>query len=153
MSASSISPLLDAATNEKSGSCNKLRKIGLICQPIVLLAILTVCVIAYVYPFWDNNTTQSMTNSHPFITTEQHPALLHANIKQKYLTAQALSDLVTGLPGLDEEVTLNYNHYSGYVDALDGRQLHYWFFEAQEKPETAPLFFWTNGIFIDYLNI
>ncbi|EJD54383.1 peptidase S10, serine carboxypeptidase [Auricularia subglabra TFB-10046 SS5] len=35
--------------------------------------------------------------------------------------------------------------YSGYLDISDDRHLFFWFFEARNLPETAPLLLWLNG--------
>jgi carboxypeptidase C (cathepsin A) len=57
---------------------------------------------------------------------------------------EALSDEVTELPGLNDEVT--FRQFSGYIPVSDsGKNIHYWFVEAEENPETAPVVFWTNG--------
>ncbi|KDQ62956.1 hypothetical protein JAAARDRAFT_119033 [Jaapia argillacea MUCL 33604] len=35
--------------------------------------------------------------------------------------------------------------YSGYLDVSEGRHLFFWFFEARNSPETAPVILWLNG--------
>ncbi|KAL0567380.1 hypothetical protein V5O48_014608, partial [Marasmius crinis-equi] len=35
--------------------------------------------------------------------------------------------------------------YSGYFDISQSKHLFFWFFEARESPETAPLILWLNG--------
>ncbi|XP_037503062.1 lysosomal protective protein [Rhipicephalus sanguineus] len=50
---------------------------------------------------------------------------------------------VTTLPGLSEPV--NFKHYSGFLNAADGRQLHYWFMESQRSPTDDPLLLWLTG--------
>ncbi|KAJ8462046.1 hypothetical protein ONZ45_g18075 [Pleurotus djamor] len=35
--------------------------------------------------------------------------------------------------------------YSGYLDGSDSKHLFFWFFEARNSPETAPLILWLNG--------
>lgn len=52
-------------------------------------------------------------------------------------------DEVDSLPGL--KFPLNYRHYSGYLNATDGKFLHYWFVESQRSPSTDPLLLWMNG--------
>jgi len=52
-------------------------------------------------------------------------------------------DEVESLPGLD--FPLNYRHYSGYLNATNGKFLHYWFVESQTSPSTDPLVLWMNG--------
>jgi len=59
-------------------------------------------------------------------------------------TDAALSDMVTELPGLDDE--LDFNQFSGYLNLPNSKkQIHYWFVEAEEDAANAPLVFWTNG--------
>ncbi|XP_050050048.1 lysosomal protective protein-like [Dermacentor andersoni] len=50
---------------------------------------------------------------------------------------------VTNVPGLSEPV--NFKHYSGFLNAADGRQLHYWFMESQQSPAGDPLLLWLTG--------
>ncbi|KAL1437274.1 hypothetical protein MTO96_001347 [Rhipicephalus appendiculatus] len=50
---------------------------------------------------------------------------------------------VTTMPGLSEPV--NFKHYSGFLNAADGRQLHYWFMESQRSPTDDPLVLWLTG--------
>nr|XP_050024146.2 lysosomal protective protein-like [Dermacentor andersoni] len=50
---------------------------------------------------------------------------------------------VTSVPGLDQP--LNFKHYSGFVDASEGRRLHYWFMESQRSPSEDPVLLWLNG--------
>ena len=54
-------------------------------------------------------------------------------------------DQITSLPGYSGE--LKYNQYSGYLDGSeDGNiQLHYWFVESQNDPQSDPLVLWLNG--------
>ncbi|GIY95801.1 lysosomal protective protein [Caerostris extrusa] len=52
-------------------------------------------------------------------------------------------DEVKELPGLN--FPLNYKHYSGYLNATEGRHLHYWFVESQRSPSTDPVVLWLNG--------
>ncbi|RDD46475.1 Lysosomal protective protein [Trichoplax sp. H2] len=52
-------------------------------------------------------------------------------------------DEVTELPGLT--ATLNFKHYSGYLNGLPNHRLHYWFFESANNPATDPLLLWLNG--------
>jgi len=55
----------------------------------------------------------------------------------------AADDKITNLPGWNG----TFNQYAGYVtvDESHGRNLFYWFVEAQTNPETAPLVLWLNG--------
>ncbi|KAH7970853.1 hypothetical protein HPB49_016176 [Dermacentor silvarum] len=50
---------------------------------------------------------------------------------------------VTSVPGLDQP--LNFKHYSGFLDAGEGRRLHYWFMESQRSPSRDPVLLWLNG--------
>ncbi|CAM9473164.1 unnamed protein product [Ectocarpus sp. 13 AM-2016] len=65
-------------------------------------------------------------------------------------TPEALADKVdwSTLPGAENlEVKDGFNMFSGYinVDAENGRNIFYWFMEAQENEEDAPVILWTNG--------
>jgi cathepsin A (carboxypeptidase C) len=52
-------------------------------------------------------------------------------------------DFVTSLPGLTDKP--EFKHYSGYLDATEGRKLHYWFIESERSPGEDPLVLWMNG--------
>jgi len=60
-------------------------------------------------------------------------------------TKAALADEIIDLPGLTEK-SLDFRHFSGYLN-LKGteKNIFYWYVEAEEKPNEAPLVFWTNG--------
>lgn len=143
------------AFSEKDSTCECFRKFGLACQPFALLSILALCIVALVYPFWDDGKSllSQASNARPFITKDAASNLaLHATNKQFLaeevpgMSTDAIDDMVSGLPGISMDAVSDITHYSGYVDALEGRQIHYWYFEAEKDPENAPLFFWTNGI-------
>ena len=53
------------------------------------------------------------------------------------------ADEVQSLPGLNSKI--NFRHYSGYLSALNGTFLHYWFFESQNNPAKDPVVLWLNG--------
>uniref|UniRef100_A0A914X230 Carboxypeptidase n=1 Tax=Plectus sambesii TaxID=2011161 RepID=A0A914X230_9BILA len=53
------------------------------------------------------------------------------------------TDLVVTLPGLT--YTPNFKHYSGYLKASPGNNLHYWLVESQTMPSSDPLILWLNG--------
>ncbi|XP_047439631.1 lysosomal protective protein [Mugil cephalus] len=53
------------------------------------------------------------------------------------------ADQVTYLPGLQKQPS--FKQYSGYLDVADGKHLHYWFVESQNKPSSDPLVLWLNG--------
>ena len=59
-------------------------------------------------------------------------------------TAATADDFITNLPGA-EGMDLP-NMYSGYLD-LPNTEKHvfYWYVEAEESPDTAPVALWTNG--------
>nr|XP_054920685.1 lysosomal protective protein-like [Dermacentor andersoni] len=50
---------------------------------------------------------------------------------------------VTRLPGLRERI--NFRHYSGFLNAAEGRLLHYWFMESQRSPSDDPVLVWLHG--------
>lgn len=58
-------------------------------------------------------------------------------------TKEALADEITSLPGLDQNLT--FRQFSGYLPITESKNIFYWYVEAAEKPEEAPLVFWTNG--------
>ncbi|CAI9744246.1 protective isoform X1 [Octopus vulgaris] len=58
-------------------------------------------------------------------------------------TAAANEDLIHSLPGLKKQPM--FQQYSGYLDGIDGRHLHYWLVESQQNPKTDPLVLWMNG--------
>eukprot|EP00624_Nannochloropsis_granulata_P001308 evm.model.NODE_16386_length_9479_cov_30.199177.2 len=60
-------------------------------------------------------------------------------------TKAALADEIIDLPGLSQK-SLNFRQFSGYLN-LKGteKNIFYWYVEAEEKPDEAPLVFWTNG--------
>ncbi|KAI1332698.1 Alpha/Beta hydrolase protein [Xylariaceae sp. FL0255] len=43
------------------------------------------------------------------------------------------------------ETTPGVNSYSGYVDLNEDTHMFFWFFEARNNPETAPITLWLNG--------
>uniref|UniRef100_A0A7N8YHW3 Carboxypeptidase n=1 Tax=Mastacembelus armatus TaxID=205130 RepID=A0A7N8YHW3_9TELE len=53
------------------------------------------------------------------------------------------ADEVIYLPGLQKQP--NFRHYSGYLSVADGKHLHYWFVESQNKPSSDPVVLWLNG--------
>jgi len=143
MSASLI-PLLrrpPSAGNKPESCCNKLRNASLICQPLSLILLLAFCIFALLYPWWQSaDVITHTTSSHPYIENNAKNLIAINDA-----VADVSSDAVGVLPGLSETISAQFTQYSGYVDALDGRQLHYWYFEAQEDATDKPLFVWTNG--------
>ena len=59
-------------------------------------------------------------------------------------TATTTKDRVLHLPGLGAPATA---HYSGFVevDKTSGSHLFYYYVEAEQNPETAPVVWWMNG--------
>uniref|UniRef100_A0A665XAM0 Carboxypeptidase n=1 Tax=Echeneis naucrates TaxID=173247 RepID=A0A665XAM0_ECHNA len=53
------------------------------------------------------------------------------------------ADEITYLPGLSKQPS--FRHYSGYLSVADGKHLHYWFVESQNKPSSDPMVLWLNG--------
>ena len=66
---------------------------------------------------------------------------------QLSLRGSAQDDLVTKLPGLNQEI--NFKQYSGFLKADDksetNRFFHYWFVESQSNPSSDPMVLWLNG--------
>lgn len=44
-----------------------------------------------------------------------------------------------------QERRVSFKQYSGYLDVLPTRHIHYIYVESQQNPETDPVVFWTNG--------
>uniref|UniRef100_A0A3P8T3L2 Carboxypeptidase n=1 Tax=Amphiprion percula TaxID=161767 RepID=A0A3P8T3L2_AMPPE len=57
--------------------------------------------------------------------------------------AQYAPDEVTHLPGMMFKP--NYRQWSGYLQAGQGKFLHYWFVTSQRDPVKDPLVLWLNG--------
>ncbi|CAL8082624.1 unnamed protein product [Calicophoron daubneyi] len=54
------------------------------------------------------------------------------------------TDRISFLPGIVHQP--QFAQYSGYLNGADPNiQLHYWFVEAREQPDKAPLVLWLNG--------
>jgi len=55
------------------------------------------------------------------------------------------SDRIIDLPGQPSSPSVS--HFSGYITVNEnhGRELFYWFFEAQSEPSKKPLLLWLNG--------
>lgn len=53
-------------------------------------------------------------------------------------------DQILNLPGA-EGLIINYNQFSGYLNATGSKKLHYWFVESQGNPSTDPVMLWMNG--------
>ncbi|CAI4224220.1 unnamed protein product [Auanema sp. JU1783] len=59
------------------------------------------------------------------------------------LAVSSANDEIKNLPGVDFD--LDFNHYSGFLQASENHLLHYWFVESQNSPANDPLIFWFNG--------
>ena len=60
------------------------------------------------------------------------------------ISEAALDDLLeSGFPHQENSVT--FKQYSGYLDVIPSRHIHYVYVESQNNPETDPVVFWTNG--------
>ena len=58
------------------------------------------------------------------------------------MTAEAQADLVTNLPGLNQDIV----QFSGYLDIpATEKKIHYWFVQSELDPVNDPVVFWTNG--------
>eukprot|EP00904_Undaria_pinnatifida_P014235 jgi/Undpi1/9942/HiC_scaffold_28.g12396.m1 len=71
-------------------------------------------------------------------------------VRATVYSPEALADKVdwSALPGAEGlEVKDGFNMFAGYinVDQENGRRIFYWFMEAQENAEDAPVILWTNG--------
>ena len=60
------------------------------------------------------------------------------------VVARAAPHEVTSLPNLDVS-PFPSRQYTGVIDVAPDRGLFYWYVEAEESPETAPLALWLNG--------
>lgn len=73
-------------------------------------------------------------------------ALMFALVSAQVIyTPQQLSQEITDLPGKPSSAT--FRMFSGYIAVDDAatRSLFYWFVEATNSPEKAPIVLWTNG--------
>ncbi|XP_036007614.1 lysosomal protective protein [Fundulus heteroclitus] len=57
--------------------------------------------------------------------------------------AAPAADEITFLPGLQKQPS--FRQFSGYLNLADGKHLHYWFVESQNKPAADPVVLWLNG--------
>jgi len=83
------------------------------------------------------------------------PAALRSSIREETFEKRA-EDRLTELNVTDTvrlrfkepnicETTQGVRSYSGYVDLDEGLHLFFWFFEARNEAETAPITLWLNG--------
>lgn len=61
---------------------------------------------------------------------------------------QRADDEIKDLPGVN--FTINFKHFSGFLQASSTHFLHYWFVESQNNPEKDPLIFCKFGYQIPY---
>ncbi|KAF7207458.1 lysosomal protective protein isoform X1 [Nothobranchius furzeri] len=57
--------------------------------------------------------------------------------------AAPVDDEITFLPGLQKQPS--FRHFSGYLNVSNGKHLHYWFVQSQNKPSSDPVVLWLNG--------
>ncbi|CAI2358246.1 unnamed protein product [Caenorhabditis sp. 36 PRJEB53466] len=57
--------------------------------------------------------------------------------------ARKQADKIVDLPGLTYKI--NFNQYSGYLNASTTHKFHYWFVESQNDPANSPVLLWLNG--------
>lgn len=76
-----------------------------------------------------------------FLSTFSFGAIFPNGVTNSKFSGAA--DQVGKLPLID--FPLNFKHYSGYLDSIEGIKLHYWFFESQNRPDTDPVVIWLNG--------
>eukprot|EP00485_Elphidium_margaritaceum_P013102 CAMPEP_0202693758 /NCGR_PEP_ID=MMETSP1385-20130828/7793_1 /ASSEMBLY_ACC=CAM_ASM_000861 /TAXON_ID=933848 /ORGANISM="Elphidium margaritaceum" /LENGTH=570 /DNA_ID=CAMNT_0049349485 /DNA_START=128 /DNA_END=1840 /DNA_ORIENTATION=- len=82
------------------------------------------------------------------VTTALHP---ESGSTSEYYKQDGADDLVTAVPGLltstcsDSPTNCEFPQYSGYLLANENREIHYWFFPAEENAPSKPVFIWTNG--------
>ncbi|XP_027205130.2 lysosomal protective protein-like [Dermatophagoides pteronyssinus] len=84
-------------------------------------------------------STLTATNYSSTISTFHQQQQQQRLISDNYNNA----DLVNNLNGLNFQP--KFNHYSGFLTALDDVYLHYWFFESEHQPLNDPLVLWLNG--------
>ncbi|KAG2461772.1 PPGB protein, partial [Polypterus senegalus] len=53
------------------------------------------------------------------------------------------SDEIKYLPGLEKQPS--FRQYSGYLNVMEDKHLHYWFVESQTNPSSSPVVLWLNG--------
>jgi len=59
-------------------------------------------------------------------------------------TKEALQDeIISPLPGYKDDT--DFRQFSGYLPITSSKNIFYWYVEAVDTPESAPLVFWTNG--------
>ncbi|CAI5454236.1 unnamed protein product [Caenorhabditis angaria] len=69
--------------------------------------------------------------------------LLPAYQQQVDTAARKSADKIQNLPGLT--FPINFNQYSGYLNASSTHKFFYWFVESQNDPANSPVLLWLNG--------
>ena len=67
----------------------------------------------------------------------------HVTLISRYAVGAPNEHRITSLPGWDGD--LPSKHYSGYLNITTSKHYHYWFIEAENDPENAPIVLWLNG--------
>lgn len=93
-------------------------------------------------------TSLDDSNLAPTSPTEDFPPLLGSSKTSSVMdqvASQKEADRITNLPGLSYDP--GFDQFSGYITVgnKNQRKLFYWYVESQNKPETDPVVFWTNG--------
>lgn len=89
-------------------------------------------------------TLAALAASHPDLALDTYATkegVSHTTITDR--TTNVTLDYVTN-SGVCE-TTPGVNQYSGYLDIGDGNQMFFWYFEARNNPQKAPLAAWFNG--------
>ncbi|XP_047943505.1 serine carboxypeptidase II-2-like [Salvia hispanica] len=89
----------------------------------------------------------------PFLRWVFHVFVVISVVKLESLSCSSSSfsfnqqqlDRVLKLPG--QNFNVSFAHYAGYINVNQetGRELFYWFFEAEDDPYSKPLVLWLNG--------
>jgi carboxypeptidase C (cathepsin A) len=86
------------------------------------------------------------TNNNGSSTDPMSPSDGLRPFQQAASTQEARSDLIVGLPGLEEtESDPGFLQYSGYLDIGQGKHIFYWYVESKSNPSNDPVVLWTNG--------
>lgn len=63
--------------------------------------------------------------------------------KTIYTKEARQDEIVSPLPGYEDDT--DFRQFSGYLPITSSKNIFYWYVEAVDTPESAPLVFWTNG--------
>lgn len=100
-----------------------------------LIVVATLC-------YWGSTHSRKIHHSRQTTGVKSYD---NATTEQLERLPSAQEHQVIDLPGLG---TFDSKHFAGHLPTsqdLNGGQLFYWLFEAQESPETKPLVIWLNG--------